>query len=138
MGARIRYDNQLIKLISLFSSITKTQPKDCFVDGMGLLTFVVDENMGLAIGRGGENIRRLEDSLKRRIKVVEFAPQVDAFVANLLRPLKVQNVEVKDNIVIITPAPESRGFIIGRAAQNLRNYESIVKRYFDVKELRVV
>lgn len=136
---KIKYDAQLMKLMSFFESATRARLKDCFIDANGVLTFVVAENIGLAIGKNGATAKRLESALRRKIKIIAFSESLEEFLRSLLMPLKIRGVEVKeDKTVVITPEPESRGYIIGRAASNLRNYESIMKRYFDVKELRVV
>ncbi len=136
---KIKYDAQLIKLMSFFESATHARLRDCLIDGNGVLTFVVADNIGLAIGKNGATAKRLESSLKRKLKIVAFSEDLEQFIRNLIAPLKIRGIERKeDKTVVITPEPESRGYIIGRAASSLRNYESIVKRYFDVKELRVV
>ncbi len=136
---KIKYDSQLIKLMSFFESATHARLRDCLVDSSGVLTFIVADKIGLAIGKDGSTARKLESALKRKIRIVAFSEGLEQFIRNLIAPLKIRGIELKeDKTVVITPEPESRGYIIGRAASNLRNYESIVKRYFDVKELRVV
>lgn len=135
---RIKYDQTLLKLMYFFESATHSKLKDCFVDSNGVLTFVVESNIAGAIGKSGVNAKKVESALKRRIRIVAFSPVLEEFIVNLLRPFKVRNISVQDGTVIITPEPESRGYIIGRAASNLRNYEGVVKRYFDVKEIKVV
>ena len=137
---RIRYDNTLMKLMSFFETVTKARLKDCFVDQNGMLVFVVEPaQYGLAVGRGGSNVKRLEASLKRKVKVVEFSDDLVQFVESLIQPLKAKNVSVADGVVTIAPeSSESRGYLIGRAGKNLRNMESVIQRYFPIKEVRVV
>ncbi len=136
---KIKYDAQLMKLMSFFESATHARLRDCLIDSNGVLTFVVADKIGLAIGKNGATAKKLESALKRKIKIVAFSENLEEFLRNLLMPLKIRGVEVKeDKTVVITPEPESRGYIIGRAASSLRNYESILKRYFDIKEVRVI
>ncbi len=136
---KIKYDAQLMKLMSFFESATNARLKDCLIDANGILTFIVADNIGLAIGKNGVTAKKLELTLKRKIKIVAFSESLEEFLRSLLMPLKIRGVELnEEKTVVIIPEPESRGYIIGRAASNLRNYESIIKRYFDVKELRVV
>lgn len=136
--AKIKYDNQLMKLMYFFESVTHSKLKDCFIDSKGVLNFIVDDNIAKAVGKKGATAKKIESALKRKIKITAFSDNIQEFIHSLLMPLKVKSVEVNGGILTITPEPESRGYIIGRAAQNLRNYEGIVKRYFDVKEIRVV
>ena len=50
-----------------------------------------------------------------------------------------KGIAFADGIITMTPeSSESRGYLIGRAGKNLRNMESIIQRYFPIKEVRVV
>ncbi len=133
---------ELMKIISMFESLTRVSAKDCFIDETNnLLTFIVDEgNVGKALGKGGANIRKLETKLNRKIKIAEYSDDVKSFIKSLLLPLRVNDVsEVDEGIFQIEPADrKSRGVIIGRSAANLRNLEKITRRFFDVKEIKVI
>lgn len=129
-----------MKYIALFQAITRADVKDCFFDQNSVLIFVVEENnIGKAIGKNASNIRLIENKLKRRIKVVEYRPEVKSFIKSLLFPLKVEDISEDDGIIEITPSDlKTRGLLIGRNAQNLRNTEKIVQRFFKVKEIKVI
>ena len=59
-------------------------------------------------------------------------------MANLITPLKAKDIKLDNRIVTINGADtKTKGLLIGRSAQNLRNYENIVKRYFDIDEIKV-
>ena len=135
---RIKYDSQLMKLMQYFESATRSKLKDCFVDGNGILTFVVEGNVGLAIGKNGVTFRKLQSSLKRKIRIVAFSDKVEEFVKNFLQPLKVKEIKLmEDKTVVITAGPESRGYVIGRGGSNLRVLEDAARRYFEVKEMKI-
>ena len=135
---RIKYDISLMKFITLFESLTQARVKDC-IDHNGLL-FVVEQNeLGKAVGRRGVKVQEVERALQKRIKVVEFNPDLVEFVKNLILPLQARDVQVVDEVVIITGHDtKTKGLLIGRNAQNLRFDEDVVKRYFPIKEIKVV
>ena len=135
---RIKYDISLMKFITLFESLTQARVKDC-IDHNGLL-FVVEQNeLGKAVGRRGVKVQEVERALQKRIKVVEFNPDLVEFVKNLIQPLQARDVQVIDEVVIITgPDTKTKGLLIGRNAQNLRFHEDVVKRYFPIKEIKVI
>ena len=137
---KIKYDNTLMKLMSFFEAVTKARLKDCFVDQNELLVFVVEPaQYGLAVGKGGANVKRIEASLKRKVKIAEFSDDIVQFVASLIQPSKAKGIAFEGGIVTITPdSSESRGYLIGRGGKNLRNMESIIQRYFPIKEVKVV
>ena len=137
---KIKYDLVLMKFMSFFESLTNTRLKDCFVDKNGLLVFVVEENqIAKAIGKKGVNAKRIKEKLNRKIKIVEFNPHLEIFVANLINPLKAKEIKIDDKVItIVGPDTKTKGLLIGRNGQNLRNYEETVKRYFDINEIKVI
>ena len=137
---KIKYDLNLMKFMSFFESLTNTRLKDCFIDKNSLLVFVVEENqIAKAIGKKGVNVKNIKEKLNRKIKIVEFNPHLETFIANIIRPLIGKEIKVDDKIVtIVGPDTKTKGLLIGRNGQNLRNYEEIVKRYFDINEIKVI
>src|SRR3989338_8503966 len=135
---RIKYDISLMKFITLFESLTQARVKDC-IDHNGLL-FVVEQNeLGKAVGSRGVNVQEVERALQKRIKDVEFKPDLVEFVKILFLPLQARDVQVVYEVVIITGHDtKTKGLLIGRNAQNLRFDEDVVKRYFPIKEIKVI
>lgn len=136
---KIKYDIRLMKYISIFESITKTNVKDC-IDGEDVIVFVVNENnIGKAIGRNGINVKSIEKKINRKIKILGFNPELILFVKNLVYPIEIKDVTVEEGIVTVTgTTTESKSMLIGRERKNLRKIESIAKRYFDIKEIKVI
>lgn len=124
----------------MFETLTRAKLRACFLDDLGQLIFVVQPGeIGKAIGKKGSNIRRLEGLLKKRIKLVEYSEDLRHFIENLIYPIKAKEIGENEGTVTIKSADlKSRGFLIGRDAKNLRNYENTVKKYFEIKEIRVV
>ncbi len=133
------YDVEMIKLINLFEQVTRARVKDAFYM-KELLTFVVYEgDMFKALGKNLENLHKMENMLQRKIKLVEFNKDLIKFVTNLIYPYKVREIKQEDKKIIISDDNQkTKGLIIGAKAQNLRNYESIVKKYFDIEEIKVI
>lgn len=136
---KITYNAELIKIRLLFETLTNAQLKDCFYDKNKTLIFVTDKGeIAKAIGKNGMNAKRMENALKRKIKIVEFSPQMEEFVANLIMPLKAKSIQQEgENLIIAAEDAKTRGMLIGRGAANLRNYEGIIQRYFRIKEIKV-
>ncbi len=137
---RIKFDTDTLKLMAFFESATGAKLKDCFTDSLGTMTFVIEEGIAKAIGKSGSTFKKLEVQLKRKIKVVAYSEDVQEFIANIIMPLKATQITFNpdDKTITISAETESRGYIIGRAASSLRNYESIVQRYFEIKEIKVL
>ena len=137
--ARIKFDVDLIRSISLIQRITRSKIKDCIDEGSRYLIIVDQGEISKAIGKGAQNVRHLEKSLNKKVRFVEFNPKPLTFIKNLISPLQIiEAVEEEEGVLALTAADSStRGYIIGRNGQNLRQLESVVKRYFPIKEIKV-
>jgi len=128
----------MMKLIALFESATGASVKDCIANER--LVFIIEENeMGKAIGKNGANIKRMENMLKKKIKLVEFNKNVLVFVKNLIHPIESQDIRQENGIVEIHGKDTSaKAMLIGRERQNINHLTDIAKRYFDIREIKVV
>ena len=136
---KIKFDINIMKFISLFESVTRASVKDCIQEECRLVFVVNPGEIAKAIGKGGSNIKRIEGMIKKKIKIIEFNPELVEFVRNVVAPLKVSDVVEEEGTVTITPVDsQTRGLLIGRGAVNLRGFENIIKRYFEIKEVKVV
>lgn len=137
--SRIKFDIDAMKFMSLFESMTGAKLKDCIISE-NLVTFIVEEGeIAKAIGKSAANVRKLEQKLKKKVKIAEFSDDIVKFIQSLTYPAKIEEVEQEEGIVKIKAADnQSRGLLIGREANILRAYEKIVKRYFDIEEIKVL
>ncbi len=136
--SKVKFDSESMKLIMFFESMTGAKVKDCISNEK--LIFIIEENeMGKAIGRNGVNIKRAENKLKRKIKLVEFSNDVLQFVKNLIYPMQVPDISQENGIITICGKDTgTRAMLIGRERQNINKLIDVVRRYFDVKEIKVV
>ena len=135
---KLKYNSDSMKLITLFESMTGANVRDCIANEK--LIFVIEENeMGKAIGKSGANIKRIENALKKKIKLVEFSSDVLQFVKNMIHPIEALDVKLEDGIVAIYGKDTAaKAILIGRERRNVNHLMDIVKRYFDIKGIKVV
>jgi N utilization substance protein A len=128
--------------MALFESITHSKLKDFFDDPVQdrLVFIVLEGELWKALGKGSMNVKKLEKAYNRKIKIVEFAPDKIAFIKNMAYPLRISDVtEDEEGIVTIRHDDlQTKGLLIGKNARNLRNMEKNIRRYFEVKEIKVV
>ncbi len=139
--SKITYNAELLKIMALFETVTRTGLKDCFIDDNNLLTFVVsDIEIGKAIGKNASNVKKIEELLKRKIKILSFNPSPVQFVKNLIYPVSDVEVEQQDKTIIIKGHDgRTKGFLIGREQSNIKNMLGIVQKYFkDIENLKVI
>jgi transcription termination/antitermination protein NusA len=134
------YDQQLIELRALFERKTGAHVKDVFNDKNDKLTFVIDKGeMGKALGKGKTHLFQLQESLGKKVRVVEYDDDRLQFIRNLIAPLQVNNMVDEGEIIVLHgPDLKTNGLLIGKQARNLRNLEWMVNKFHAVKEIKVV
>ncbi len=139
----MKLNNETIKIINLFENLTRARVKDCILNDH--VTFIVYKGeLGKAIGKKGVNIKKVEGLLKKKVRVVEFDDDVCKFVEKLLYPLDISNIYILEDsekgkiINIKVNSVKSKAIVIGRDKKNLKTLKSIVLRYFDITDIKVV
>ncbi|MCC7574124.1 NusA-like transcription termination signal-binding factor [Candidatus Woesearchaeota archaeon] len=137
---KTKYDVQTLQIMTMFEKITRAKLKDCFTNKDKLYFIVQHGELRKALGDKKENVQKLVKATNRNIKIVEFNPNVLDFVKNIMHPLKMEDINMIEGIITIKGTDtKTKGLMIGARAQNLRNYEDIVKKYFEeIKEIKVV
>ena len=138
---KIKYDMQTIQWMSLFEKITRARLKDCFTHNNKLCFLVEEGQLRKALGPQKKNLIRLESLLNRKLKIIEYKDDLLKFIVNVFAPLKVAKIEeTEEGVVTITgPDQKTKGLMIGARAQNLRNYEQIVQKYYPtLKEIKII
>ncbi|HEY9703974.1 MAG TPA: NusA-like transcription termination signal-binding factor [Allocoleopsis sp.] len=137
--AKTVYDVELIKTINLFEQVTHARVKEAFYMKDTLVFLVFEGDKFKALGKELSNLKKIEKMLQKKIRIVEFNSDPVKFITNLIYPYRVETITLNDGIVTISDQdPKTKGLLIGAKAQNLRMYESIAKKYFEITEIKVV
>ena len=92
----IKFSTNEIRYIALFESMTGAMVKDLLVDDEnGKLTFLVKKgDMGLAIGKRGSTVAKVQKTVDKGVEVIEHSDDPVEFIGNLNGPC--QNQEYKN------------------------------------------
>ena len=115
--------------------LTKSTAIDCIIDDkFDRVIYIIQKgDMGLAIGKKGENIRRLQSFLGKRIEMVEYAPELNEFVENIFRPAEVIGIEKETEnkrINVILKSKTDLGIAIGKNGCNIEKSRLLVRKFF--------
>jgi transcription termination/antitermination protein NusA len=115
--------------------LTKSTALDCVIDERfcRVIYVVKTGDMGFAIGKKGENIKRMQNVLGKRIEMVEYAERLDEFVANIFRPAEIEHVQRKNDesqIDVYLKEKSDLGIAIGKGGCNIEKGRILVKRFF--------
>ncbi len=135
-------DMQLMRYINLFARTTGVQTMRVFVYNNQIIFAVPRMKVSLAIGKGAVNVRRLNEILRRKIRVVAM-PSVDSvdgigkFVKDVVAPIEFNKIDVKDDSVVITAGLQSKAALIGRGRQREKELSEVLKNFFGIEKFRI-
>ena len=133
-------DMQLMRYINLFERISKVSTTNCFIYNNTIFFAVPKGLVFRAIGKNGDNVKRMGEVFRRKIKVVEERDikEADKFVSDVVAPVEFVKFEIRNNIAILNAGKQSKAALIGRNRVREQELEDILKRFFDVIELKIL
>jgi len=144
MTSGIKITSTEMRYIALFESITGASVKDCVIDEeQGRIIFVVNEGqVGVAIGKGGKNIRLLERMTGKKHEIIEYSEEPAQFIKNALKPAFVREVRITERpdgktIAVVAVNPRDKGVAIGKNGRNAERLRFLAKRYFQIQNVSI-
>ena len=144
MPQSIKLTTDQMRLMSLFQNITKATARDCVEDEkQDKIIFVVQEGkMGLAIGKGGSNIKSLQNILKRNVELVEHFDDPIKFLKNILNPKLVNEIKLDtksdgSSQATVIVDHNKKGLVVGREGRNAEKARLFAKRYFGISNVLI-
>ncbi len=139
MGVKLSADD--MRYIALFEGVTGANICDCLVDEKGSkVTFVIRSgDIGLAIGRGGSRIKKVNQMIGKILDIVEYSDDPAEFVKNALGPAKVKGVTISERegrkVALVEVDRSDKGLLIGRGGQNIQRAKLLALRHHDVHDI---
>ena len=144
MTSGIKFTSTEMRYIALFESITGASVKDCIVDEeQGRVIFIVNEGqVGIAIGKGGRNIRTLERMTGKKHEIIEYSEDPVQFIKNALKPAVVKEIRLTERpdgktIAVVSVNPRDKGVAIGKNGRNAERLRFLAKRYFQIQNVSI-
>jgi transcription termination/antitermination protein NusA len=140
----IKLTSDQLSLMSMFQGMTGATARDCVIDDKrGRVIFVIAQGqMGLAIGKDGASVKKIERVVRRPVEVVEWSDDVEGLVRNALGAKNVQEVRVSDRLdgtkgVVVVVDSRRKGAVLGLGGKNAEKVRLLAKRYFDVGNIQI-
>jgi len=138
----VKFSTSEIRYIALFESMTGAMVKDLLVDEEnGKLTFLVKKgDMGLAIGKRGSTVTKVQKTVDKGVEVIEHSDDPVEFITNLMAPAKVRSIRIlqKENgekIATIEADSRNKRTAIGKAGQNIERARLLAKRQHNINNI---
>tara|TARA_Y100000310_G_C20625586_1_gene785691 strand:+ start:645 stop:1058 length:414 start_codon:yes stop_codon:yes gene_type:complete len=135
---KIVFDQELLGVMRILGNLSRARVKDCFLEEGTYFIIVEKGDVGLMIGKGGMIIKKVKETLRKPVKVIEYNQDPVRFVYGLIHPIRAEEIVLEENQILIKGEDRRiKGLICGRGGENIKLTNKIVKRFFDL-EVKVV
>lgn len=131
---------QDMRYLNLFGRITQVNTRFCFWYNNHIVFSVPTKLVSKAIGEGGKNVKKINEILEKKVKVVASPNGIqDAkkFIETVISPTKFKELEITDNEIIITAGSQNKAALLGRNKRRFLELQKIIKNFFG-KDLRII
>jgi N utilization substance protein A len=135
----IRLTAESIQHIALFENLTRAKILDCIPEEERLVYVVKQGDMGLAIGKNGENINRVKKALDKPIELVEYSDDPVTFLKNAFGPVSVSSVNIINKngkrLAYVEVPNKEKGLAIGRNGKNIEKVKILARRHHNLEDV---
>jgi len=135
----IRLTAESIQYIALFENMTRAKILDCIPEEERLVYVVKQGDMGLAIGKNGENINRVKKTLDKPIELVEYSEDPVIFIKNAFGPVSVSSVNLTTKngkrLAYVEVPNKEKGLAIGRNGKNIEKVKMLARRHHTIEDV---
>ncbi len=135
----IRLTAESIHYIALFENMTRAKILDCIPEEERLVYVVKQGDMGLAIGKNGENINRVKKALDKPIELVEYSEDPVTFLKNAFGPVSLSSVNIMNKngkrLAYVEVPNKEKGLAIGRNGKNIEKVKMLARRHHDIEDV---
>lgn len=138
----IKFGANEIRFIALFENMTGAMVKDCIIDDdNNKVTFVVKQgDMGLAIGKRGSTVSKVQRAVDRGVEVIEFNEDPTQFIKNILSPAELQSVKIStrksgEKIATVSTDNTNKRIAIGKNGINIERAKLLANRLHNIDNI---
>ena len=135
----MKLSNKEILFINALQDIVGVNARDCLIEEKRL-SFIVNENdMGKAIGKNGERIKKLGEKANKQIELYAFTKKPEEFIKKAFAKIKFNEITITKNekkIMQIVCDLENKMKLL-RNPLKFKRVKKIMQRNFEIEDVKV-
>jgi N utilization substance protein A len=135
----IKLDAETLRVFAMFERMTGAELKDFQEEEDRVVFVVVEGQVGRAVGKGAQNLKRLRETLGKEIALYGYAADREQFLKNVFHRFTIENIEWEDrngDIIAHVKLPqEEKGKAIGKGGRNIQLVRALMKRHHQVADV---
>lgn len=141
-GKVIKISTDIFRFIGLFESLTNAGVKDCIVLPDRVVFIVNEGDMGLAIGKAGANVKKVEDAIGRKVDLIEYSKDPIQFLKNLLSPARIKNAYMAQKstgarVITVQVDPMDKRMLVSNGGKRLAEAKDYFLRHHKIDDVEI-
>ena len=132
----IELNERSLALLNLFEAYTGVMPIEVEELDETIFFMVPFSQLGRAIGKKGENVKKLEKKLGKKVVIIAYSKDPKQFVKNVFNNVKIYQVDVVDVMgekeMTLIAEEKDKAKLLGKNKARLRNARELMKRLFNI------
>lgn len=132
---------QAMRYLNLLDKVARVKTTTCFTHNNTVFFAVRDGDISKAIGFGAINIKKIQESLGKKVKIIREPDGIQdskRFIEDIVAPVRFKSIEIKDNCAIITAGNmQAKASLIGRNRRRFDELKKILHETFNL-DLKII
>lgn len=133
-------DLQTIRYINLLDGVSGVKTRKCFTYNNSIFFAVPKELISKAIGQGAINIKKMQDRLNKKIKIISEPhgkEDLEKFISDVVEPVGFKQIDIEGTTAILNAGSQNKAALIGRNRRRETELKQIILDNFGI-ELKIV
>ena len=130
-----------MRYINILDKVSRVKTRKCFIHNNTIFFAVEERQVSRAIGSSASNIKRIQEQIGKKVKIIsepKSTEDAQRFIEDIVSPIKLKNLEIKDNTIIITAGNnQNKAALIGRNKRRFEELKKIVNDFFNL-DLKII
>lgn len=133
---KIKLTTKEFRYILLLKEVAGVLAKDCLVKDDKVIYVVREGKAGLAIGKGGNKVKRIQDKINKSVEVIEYSSDPIKFLKNIFKPAKIEDIKLKERPEgkVVEMSPKTDRALV---RSKLKKAERFAKKYFGIEDILI-
>lgn len=133
---KISLTTKELRHILLLKEVAGVLSKDCLVKDDKVIYVVREGKAGLAIGKNGKNVKRVQEKINKDVEIIEYNSDPIEFLRNIFKPAELHDVRMTEDSgkKVVMMRPETDRALV---RSKLKKAERFAKKYFEIDDIQV-
>ncbi len=136
----MKIDGEQLRMINALESVSGVGAKDCIIDEKIISFLVPKKDVGKAIGKNAENVKKLNNALGKNIEILPHTAEFSGFLKGAMKDVSFVKITIVDGErgkeALVSLSPDNR-IKLREKGRKLKRIKKIAERNYNIENIRI-